>query len=233
MWQHWLFATKQHNNDNALTQLILDGSAIAVTDGSYYESDNYGTSAWCITTKDYEIMTEGTSIVPGTGPIHSSFCSEMVGILAILTCIEKLNIPLDAPNANLHIVCDNEKALEVVDEWTMSKMTPNHNNANIVSNVLSVRDSLGIQITTEHVYGHQDHSKPIHLLPPQVQMNIQMDKKARAYALQMINSTKPIFPQSNHYASFSPCSWNNKPILQMPLILSTTTQPMINYNNIG
>ena len=187
---------------------------MGANNGSYYESHKYGTAAWCIADSKYKKLSQGTCAVPGVGDIHRSFRSELVGILAILTFIDSLDLNAECQTSHIHIIGDNEKALEALETWTVDKVTPNKKNADIVSAVLKLRDSLPITISTEHVYSHQDEAIPYDKLPPSVQLNIDMDKNAKGFALQMINSSRPQYACTNHYASLPTCKWRDQIILQ-------------------
>ena len=214
-YKQWLFPhLEKHVSPNTIIECINQGTAIAATDGSYFESHSYGTAAWCIASSSFKILTEGKSIVPGINSIHSSFRSELVGILAILTFLDSLDKDLFSSTAALEIVCDNEKALHVFSNWSCQKMTPKHNNADILSALLRLRDTLPLKFTSTHVYSHQDKNTPEHLLPPKVQLNIKMDRLAKSYALQLINTSQLQFSFNKHYASFMHLQWRNKVILQ-------------------
>ena len=213
-YKQWLFPhLDKYVSPDTIIEHINHGTAIAVTDGSYYESHSYGTAAWCIASPSFQILTEGKSIVPGIASIHNSFRSEIVGILAILTVLDTFDKTQLAPSASIEIICDNEKALHVFSNWSCDKMTPKHKNADILSALLRLRDTLPIKFKTTHVYSHQDKEIPEHLLPPKVQLNIKMDRIAKSYALQLINTSQPQFSYNRHYAAFLHCQWRNEVIL--------------------
>lgn len=88
-------------------------------------------------------------------------------------------------------MCDNENALLILDTWSIDKLSSRHKNADIISAVLRLRDTLPIQITTERIPSHQDKLTPVAQLPPEVQLNILVDDSAKSYALRMINGNRP------------------------------------------
>ena len=70
----WLFfSISTPDDESALIQAFKEGSAIAVTDGSYLESHGFGTAAWIITTKDVKNTITGTSISLGDKEQQSPF----------------------------------------------------------------------------------------------------------------------------------------------------------------
>ena len=208
--EKWLFYEITDNDTNALIHAIKTGTAVAVCDGSYYESSGYGTAAWCLTDSTNELIVKGSSIVPGEESVQCSFRSEMVGILAILTYLDTLHNQLDEhlTTNKVHLVCDNESVLQIFSEWSTDRMTPRHKNADVISAVLKLRDKLKITFTVEHVYGHQDSITHIDNLPPIVRLNIAMDEQAKSLALRMINGKTERFSVVDHYASFHMCRWN-------------------------
>ena len=69
------------------------------------------------------------------------------------------------PNTHIHIIGNSKKALQVLNELSIDKMTPKHKNTNVISGILSLCDQLPITISTEHVYSHQNQNTPKTLLP--------------------------------------------------------------------
>jgi hypothetical protein len=63
-----------------LAQSLRDGSAIAVSDGSY--KSTYGTASWWIEAQGSSIS--GDALVPSLGDAQLSYRSELTGLYAIL-----------------------------------------------------------------------------------------------------------------------------------------------------
>ena len=64
----WLrFEHDSCHDDNKLIEDILNRTATASSDGSYYEEFEVGAAAWTITNSSQQPYSTGTSIVPSTG----------------------------------------------------------------------------------------------------------------------------------------------------------------------
>ena len=213
-YKDWLYVTNEDSDDmTELCNSILQGTAHAVSDGSYFEHTETGAAAWVLTDSSYSIGSEGTSIVPGIGDIHSSFRSEMTGILAILQKLHDIcnSNMLDTGHITLH--CDNKTALKVISKWQLSKLNPRRRNADLISACIKLRDSLPLKITCHHVYAHQDDTVRFQDLSPIAQLNVLVDKRAKSLAELVNKGFYHQFESSNHPAAFSLCYHDNIPIL--------------------
>ena len=59
-----------------LLQSIQDGTALAVSDGSFYPLSRIGAAAWIITTPDQSEWIEGGGVLPGPLFSQDLYCSE-------------------------------------------------------------------------------------------------------------------------------------------------------------
>ena len=76
------------DNGDTIAEAIRQGTAVALSDGSY--KDQRGTSAWVIEA-DQEIgRIKGWNMVPGYQDDHSSYRSELTGILSILVFLHEI-----------------------------------------------------------------------------------------------------------------------------------------------
>jgi len=62
---------------------ILTGTAVAVSDGSYFEQYSTVAAAWIITSADGQECIEGGGIVPGAIQDLNSYRAELAGLLGI------------------------------------------------------------------------------------------------------------------------------------------------------
>ena len=201
------------NADKAdIINQITHGTAIGVTDGSFYEEEMVGAAAWTITNGNHEKLLESTTIVPGYDKQHSSIRSELCGLLAILDYIHSICEEYNLSTGGITLYCDNINAVNIINEWTLLKMTPRHKNADIVSACLAIKGNLTIKIQCCHIYGHQDRNIPYHLLTPTARLNIDMDKNAKSLAKEIIHSNDMKLEAGNHPLAFITCYWNQIPI---------------------
>ena len=81
---------------------LLDGSAIAVTDGSYYR--NVGTAAWTIQGKSATGCWHGPVTTPGT--------AELSGILATIVVVDLIVEHYGLQFGSITVGCDNLLAVQ-------------------------------------------------------------------------------------------------------------------------
>jgi hypothetical protein len=83
----WCFKHLLHLNDiDTAAQAIADGTAIAVSDGSF--KDGHGTASFIITTLERTFSIQGDVISPGDSSIQEAYRSELVGLLGTVLLVE-------------------------------------------------------------------------------------------------------------------------------------------------
>merc|ERR1712091_192810 len=75
-----------------IAQAIASGTAAAVSDGSFDDKRQAGSSAFIIApSKDKGVeLLEGANFVTGARVEQSAYRSELAGVLGVLTCVEAL-----------------------------------------------------------------------------------------------------------------------------------------------
>ena len=106
---------------------------------------------------------------------------------------------------SIDIHCDNERAVDAINEWTKAKVTPNSKNCNLVSACLSLRDKLPIKVKCIHEYGHQDETIPYHKLDPIAQCNVDMDLLAKQLVTKLTMEDVLVKSRCNHPKSLPQC----------------------------
>ena len=213
-YKHWLFVSDDDKGDmQLLGESIIQGTAHAISDGSYFEHANVGAAAWVLTDSSYKVVSEGTSIAPGEGDIHSSFWSELTGILAILQKLENICIDQHIQSGTITLHCDNKSALKVIAYWQLQKVNPQRQNADLISACIKLRDSLPISIVCRHMKAHQDSTIRVQDLEPAAQWNVCVDKQAKLLAELVIKGHYNHIVESSHPLSFPHCSFNGTHIL--------------------
>jgi hypothetical protein len=157
---------------------IRNHAAIAVSDGSYKEE--YGTAAWVIEGDSAIGRILGRVIVPGGAHDHSSYRSELAGILAIMTITNKLCDFYDIDNGSVEIACDGRSALDKAFSHTSSiRMEDSHHD--ILGAIRYQWAQSKILWKARHVYGHQDEVTPATQLDRWATLNIEMDELAKLH----------------------------------------------------
>ena len=95
---------------------LLNGTAIAVSDGSFYPIEKVGSCGWILASSDGSQWIQGGGIIPGKPMDQSSYRSELGGQLGIVAALHSLKLSSDTPNKSLHIttLCDGISALNTV-----------------------------------------------------------------------------------------------------------------------
>ena len=167
-----------------------------------------------ITDDKFNPYAQGTTIVPGDEEVHSSFRSELTGILAILEMLHIIEEQHQMQMGAITIFCDNISAVNVMNNWGPMRMTPRHKNADVINACLQLQDTSVFSLKCEHVLGHQDDAVTYHQLSPQAQINVQMDVNAKALANMVINNPGMRVLKCNHPAAMKLPKYESKPIFQ-------------------
>jgi hypothetical protein len=97
-----------------LAQSIRNNSATAnalraVTDGSF--KDNFGTAAWILECANTSQQMSGNVVAPGSAHDHSSYCSELSGVYAVLLVTNRLCLYFNIPEGSFLLGCDSQSTL--------------------------------------------------------------------------------------------------------------------------
>jgi len=155
-----------------LAQSLRDGSAIAVSDGSY--KSTYGTASWWIEAQGSSIS--GDALVPGLGDAQSSYRSELTGLYAILDVCHYLCSYLNILEGGITIGCDGLEALRKSFAYKLHFEDPCFD---LLAAIHRMRTTSPLCWTFQHVKGHQDSFGSE--LDHWAQLNILMDARAKRF----------------------------------------------------
>jgi hypothetical protein len=172
---------------------ILEGSAIAVSDGLFKSS--FGTFSWIITTPDEHAKLEGVGIVPGKPEFQSAYRSELCGLLAILSVLQELvkryglGDFATAHHPHITIACDGESAVKQAAK-TRQDLKMDEKQADLLGTIRKMTRDIPVTITFRHVDGHQDdHADKSDVWG---RLNVRMDERAKAH-WRVTQGTRPHF----------------------------------------
>ena len=100
------------DNGSILASSIKEGTAIAVSDGSYKHL--HGTAAWVIEGSSRESKISGIVITPGGDRDQSAYRSELAGLLAIFTMVKHNEQQFHLFSGSLQISCDGGSVLDII-----------------------------------------------------------------------------------------------------------------------
>ena len=128
---------------------LLHGTALAVSDGSYFPIHKMGACAWVVATPDSTQWISGVGIVPDTADDQSAYRSELAGQVDIVAFLEAL-IFEDNPDLSITTLCDGISALQKV-HLTMTNLRANSKHVDLVSILSHLWSDCQFNCTTEHV----------------------------------------------------------------------------------
>ncbi len=215
---------KEPENIEQIIQSFQKGEIIAVTDGSYMDNHKIGTAAWIITNNEETVKVEGRCHTPGIDSQINAFRSEAVGVTSILNWVNNICKHKQIHEGKMVIACDCKSVVTIMEDWTIERMNPNQDNADILSLLLKLRNNIPLTIKMTHVKAHQEEKKSKNKLTQLEKLNIKMDKAAKATALAAIHNKKERIYSFEHKYSFKQCEINGEVI--------TSTLKTTLYNKI-
>jgi len=162
----------------ALIQAIIDGKAVAVSDGSY--KDHQGAAAWIIEGADDSVRLRGAGVTPGLPEDQSAYRSELFGLWGILDSLHAFTQAHHINTGSVVIACDGLSALKKAT--CQYPIDPNEAHYDLIGAIRHLRQSIPCTLTFEHVKGHQDQGFPT-VLSRLASLNVQMDTEAKAKLL--------------------------------------------------
>jgi Endonuclease/Exonuclease/phosphatase family./Reverse transcriptase (RNA-dependent DNA polymerase). len=171
-----------------LLQDFSNGTAVSVSDGSYFPTTSKAACAWTIESacRSQWIM----AAMPVSGPPESfnSYRSELNGLLGITITIQIMASCCRQPR-HIIIGCDGEAALSTL-RTPKEMSSANTENIDLISAIVDTWKRLETQPLLVHIKGHQDEEKIA--LTRLEKMNILMDKLAKLSAVVSTNIVPPL-----------------------------------------
>ena len=216
----------------SLYQHIINGTALAVSDGSFFPSHHIGACGWIVSTPDLSEWIQGGCIISGTLDTHSAYRAELGGLTGVALFFHSIIIP-ELDNVKQSIYCDCLSALKNITtspEYIKSSIQ----HMDLVSIISALWSSSKFYPTPIHVKAHQDTSYNRHLLPPATQLNCAMDTFAKQIALHAILHTNINPPSLTSPLGFGTITCHSQTIhskLQHSLYNSITHHNFISYSS--
>lgn len=138
-----------------IAQAIKDGEALAVSDGSFDESRQAGSSAFIISPSQAAdaVLLEGVNFVTGLPEEQTAYRSELAGVLGVLTSVDALVHFYGIDSGSITIALDGESALrESESGWPLRIDQKCFDYLQVVRSLLK---KLPVTVTFRWVEGHQ------------------------------------------------------------------------------
>jgi hypothetical protein len=111
----WILQYSSHCDQmHHIRHSIIEGTAIAVSDGSFLASHKMGSAVWIIETPDHIHQCKGRVHCPGPPNIQCPHCSKLMGILGIVTHIKHIWTCFNIIQGSIKIGCDRLGAIEAI-----------------------------------------------------------------------------------------------------------------------
>jgi hypothetical protein len=199
-------ATTIHDNDQwairklhctdqgkAMANAILQGTAIAVCDGSY--KDQFGTAGFVLQDgSDTDTRITGAHVTPGHPDEINPYRSELGGILAIVVVTEAIATLHNIQEGTIELGCDCQSGITAIFEHTYD--TPKQPHHDLIHEIRQKIAASRLTWKSRHVRGHQDQHISYEMLDIWGQLNVEMDSLAKAYWNETSNDTTPYYTPS-------------------------------------
>jgi hypothetical protein len=135
----------------AFAQAMIDGEAVAVTDGSF--KDQFGTAAGILEGRDSTTRIRLLLVVPGCPEQQSALRSELMGLLAVVRWASAFAEAHEVDTGSVKVACDNLAAVRAADSYS-APVNPHSAHFDIVSILRSTIRRSKVRWSFEHVKGH-------------------------------------------------------------------------------
>jgi len=140
----------------ALIQAIIEGKAVAVSDGSY--KDHQGAVAWTIEGVDNSVWLRGAGVMPGSPEDQSTYRSKPFGLWGILDLLHSITQAYHINTGSMVIACDGLSAIKKAN--CQYPIDPNEAHYNLIGAIRHLWQRSPFKLIFEHVKGHQDQGIP-------------------------------------------------------------------------
>jgi hypothetical protein len=203
-----------------LTHLILairEGCAQGVCDGSYMPklALDLGAASWIIEDPATQQVMQGSVQTSGEAHEVDSYRSELQGVHAMLLGLFAFCTFYNITEGGVRLGCDNSSCVQHGQgDWQKVSLSTKH--ADIIQAIRVLKNKLPVQVTFEHVYGHQDDRLSFNTLPRLAQLNVTMDHCAKEMLQALYaHSPSPRCPASLAYEGWQ-CTVNGVKISSNP-----------------
>ena len=184
----WFMHNLQHSDStDILWKHILAGTAITVSDGSFFPDEQVGACAWKVATPCMTQWIKAGGLVPGPLSAQSAYRSEVAGQAGIALFLSSLLLPCNATPI-IKSACDGLSALNQIKTET-DEVRQSSQHGDLLSITADAWAQSQFTLLKEHVRGHQDDvQRPLTVLET---INCEMDFDAKLVATQYIHNGCP------------------------------------------
>jgi hypothetical protein len=165
-------------NVGMILQSLRDGSAKAVSDGSFLAKEKLGTAAFIVEGAIPGNYIIGDHETPGSADSQCAHRSEMFGMLALIIMVNRLCDNHGITSGEITAKCDGEGTIKILNY--RHKITKNsRKHFDLIQSINSAIQVSPLQWTFLHLDGHQDDYLAFEELDRWAQLNVIVDKNAK------------------------------------------------------
>lgn len=181
-----------------LRDSIINGTAIAVRDGSFFPLEKVGSCAWIVSSPDGAEWIQGGGIIPGEDAEQNSYRSELGGALGVAIIMDYIQLPVLPPLSkyNIKFCCDGLSALQIVNTEAVY-IKSSGKSVDLISMTSEVWRQSKYELVKEHVYAHQDEDEHYGPLTIESTLNCKADLLAKRFAHTQMRSNQRFIYQHN------------------------------------
>jgi hypothetical protein len=190
----WILENMSTLKGVELAYALAAGMAIGVSDGSY--RDPFATAAWRIEGVHSGLVAEGVVLCPGPIVDHSPYRGELAGLYAMVWLVHQTVKFFNLSRGQVVLGCDGIGPLTKCFDSVPSSCADEH--FDLICAVQRMIAITPITFVSHWVKGHQDDD-PQRELDHWAEMNIDMDRNAKAHWWQLHDAGEPVVPQQELY----------------------------------
>ena len=128
---------------------ILQGTAIAVSDGLFLKDSNIGTASWAIESNDINNRILGSLICTGPNEVQNPYRSELFGIMGTLLHMYRLCQKYNIQTGKVTLYCDGKSAIKQAQR--SKEIYNNKQQFNVLISISKLKEKLPLQIEFHHI----------------------------------------------------------------------------------
>jgi hypothetical protein len=171
--------TEMSVDDNGLmiAEALRNGTAVAVSDGSF--KDSQGTSAFVVEGTTGQGRLIGVNVIPGEEKSQSPYRSELGGVAGILETLHCICAVHDVHSGHVEVGLDGDQAMKTAfGDWPLDPSQPDYDMLQHIRGM--IRDS-SLTFSSRWIESHQDDLTSVTLLDRWGRLNVECDGLAKSF----------------------------------------------------
>ncbi len=165
------------DNGAAIAQALIQGTAIAVSDGSF--KNQQGTSAFVIEGNSAAGRLVGVNVIPGDAASQSPYRSELGGVAGILEALHGICEAHGVTEGRIEVGLDGEQAMkEAFGHWPLDPSRPDYD---MLQHIRGMIRKSPLTFSSRWIESHQDDKAELAQLDHWGKLNVECDGLAKSF----------------------------------------------------